>query len=298
MIASLAQPHGDEILTPGDLWTAWSWEPWVVAGLLLVAGLYSRGMHRLRRRSVTRKRARRREAIAFWSGYAVLALSLLSPLHRLGEALLSAHMTQHELLMIVAAPLLVLGRPWVVSLWGLPLAWRPAVGGWMRRLRPSWRVISRLEIAWLLHAAAIIVWHVPALYQRTVASDLMHSFQHASFLVTALLFWWSVLVAAPRRTWHGVAIAALFSTMVYTGGLGALLTLSRTLWYPAYGEGAHLWNLTPLEDQQLAGLIMWAPGGISYLLATLWLMLDWLRVSETRVIRVTVPGAGPIQDRT
>ena len=149
----------------------------------------------------------------------------------------------------------------------------------------------------MLHAAAIIGWHVPALYQRTVASDLMHSLQHASFLITALLFWWSVLVAAPRRTWHGVAIAALFSTMVYTGGLGALLTLSRTLWYPAYGEAAGLWNLTPLEDQQLAGLIMWAPGGISYLLATLWLMYDWLRVSESRVIRVTVPGARAIQDR-
>ncbi len=115
-------------------------------------------------------------------------------------------------------------------------------------------------------------------------SEVVHSLQHSSFLLTALLFWWSVLPGASLRGRHGAAILSLFSTMVYTGGLGALLTLGRTLWYPAYGAASPLWGLTPLEDQQLAGLIMWVPGGVTYLLATLWLVAEWLRVSEARVV--------------
>jgi putative membrane protein len=128
-----------------------------------------------------------------------------------------------------------------------------------------------------------MAWHVPALYQRTLDSGLAHALQHSSFLLTALLFWWSVLPEASRRGRHGAAIMSVFSTMVYTGGLGALLTLARAPWYPAYDEGAPLWGLTLLEDQQLAGLIMWVPGGVTYLLATLWLVFAWLQASESRV---------------
>jgi putative membrane protein len=121
-----------------------------------------------------------------------------------------------------------------------------------------------------------------------VDSDLVHGLQHTSFLLTALLFWWSVLPGAVLRGRHGAAIMLLFATMAYTGGLGALLTLGRTLWYPAYGGAAPLWGLTPLEDQQLAGLIMWVPGGLAYLFGTAWLVIDWLRVSEARVVSIDV----------
>ena len=279
-------PHDGGPLAPHDLWAAWSREPAVILGLGLLATLYAFGMARLRVRARAHASARIMEAAAFWSGWTVLVVALISPLHRLGEALLSAHMAQHELLMVVAAPLLVLGRPFVVSLWGLPLGWRRAVGRVTGRLRPLWRVASRLEVAWLLHALAIVGWHVPALYQRTISSEPMHALQHTSFLVTALLFWWSVLPAAAERRRHGAALMSLFTTMVYTGGIGALLTLARTPWYPAYGDAAPLWGLTPLEDQQLAGLIMWVPGGITYLLATLWLVVAWLEASEARVVRL------------
>jgi putative membrane protein len=131
-----------------------------------------------------------------------------------------------------------------------------------------------------------VVWHLPGLYQRAAESELLHAVQHTSFIVTALLFWYSVLPGAALRNRHGAAILSLFATMVYTGGLGALLTLARDLWYPGYGGAAPLWGLTPLEDQQLAGLIMWVPGGISYVLATAWLVVDWLRVSELRAVRL------------
>jgi cytochrome c oxidase assembly factor CtaG len=243
-------------------------------------------MGRLRAQSRRRGRARRIEALAFWAGWVALAAALLSPLHRLGEVLLAAHMAQHELLMALAAPLLVLSRPLVVTLWGLAPRWRRAIGGPVSRLRPLWRGLSRLEVAWLLHALAIVVWHLPGLYQRAADSALLHSLQHTSFLLTALLFWYSVLPGAALRNRQGPAILALFATMVYTGGLGALLTLGQAQWYPGYGDAAPLWGLTPLQDQQLAGLIMWVPGGISYLLAAAWLVVDWLRASELRAVRL------------
>jgi putative membrane protein len=292
MAVNFLLAHEGAPLAPHDLWSAWSLEPAVLAGLAVTALLYAKGMSRLKTRSSRRPGVRRLEAVAFWAGWATLAVTLVSPLHPLGGALLSAHMAQHELIMALAAPLLVLGRPLVVTLCGLSPRARRVVGGWVSALRPVWRALSRIEIAWLLHAVAIVGWHLPGLYQRTLDSELVHGLQHSSFLLTALLFWWSVLPGAVLRGRHGAAILSLFATMVYTGGLGALLTLGRAVWYPAYGEAAPLWGLTPLEDQQLAGLIMWVPGGLSYLLATAWLLIDWLRVSEVRAARMERARAG------
>ena len=284
-MTALAPLHDGTPPGPHDLWSALSLDPVVTVGLAAGAVLYAVGMMRLRARSV-RRSARRWEALAFWSGWSTLALALLSPLHHLGAALVSAHMAQHELLMALAAPLLVLGRPLVVTLWGLPPRARRTLGGWARVLRPLWRFLSRIEVAWLLHAVAIVGWHLPRLYQGTLHSNFVHGLQHSSFLLTALVFWWSVLPGATLRNRHGAAMLSLFGTMVYTGGLGALLTLGRALWYPAYGAAASSWGLTPVEDQQLAGLIMWVPGGVSYLLATGWLLLDWLRTAERRALRL------------
>jgi putative membrane protein len=291
-MTTVALVHDGAPLTPHDFWSAWSLEPVVILGLGATAALYAVGMARLRARSGRRPSARRWEALAFWSGWSALAVALVSPLHRLGEALLSAHMAQHEIIMALAAPLVVLGRPLVVTLWGLPPRLRRPVGAWLRGLRPVWRALSRIEVAWLLHALAIVGWHLPGLYQRTLDSDLVHGLQHSSFLLTALVFWSSVLPGAVLRSRHGAAIMSLFGTMVYTGGLGALLTLGRALWYPAYAGTALSWGLTPLEDQQLAGLIMWVPGGVSYLLATAWLVIDWLRIAERRAVRIERARAG------
>jgi putative membrane protein len=277
--------HEGAPLAPHDAWSAWSWEPGVLLGLLVGGALYALGWRRLASGSRRRLVARRREFVAFWMGWVLLAAALISPLHAMGGALLWAHMAQHELLMVVAAPLLVLGRPVLGSYWGLhPLA-RRHIGRFVRRLQPLARRLGRVEVAWLVHAVAILVWHVPTLYDRTVTSELLHSLQHASFLLTGLLFWWSILVEARLRARHGAAILSLFTTAMYTGGLGALLTVATVPWYAAYGAAAPLWGLTPLEDQQLAGLIMWVPAGASYLIATLWLVGAWLRESEGRVVR-------------
>lgn len=285
MTAPLLLVHEGLPLAPHDAWGAWSWEPGVLLLLLVWAGLYRRGMDALRRvpRGV---KGRGRRALAFWAGWVLLAAALVSPLHAMGGALLWAHMVQHELLMVAAAPLLVLGRPLVVALRGLPEAGRRRAGRWLRTLRPLTRRVGGVETAWALHALAIVGWHVPALYDRSATSELVHSLQHASFLGTALVFWHAVLIDAPRRARQGAAILSLFTTAIYTGGLGALLTVASEPWYHAYRDGPPLWGLTPLEDQQLAGLIMWVPAGMSYLAATLWLVVSWLRQSEARVLRL------------
>ena len=159
------------------------------------------------------------------------------------------------------------------------------------------RTLTRLEVAWALHALAIVGWHAPLLYDASAGSEPVHALQHASFLATALLFWFSILVEARRRRWHGGAVLSLFTTAMYAGGLGALLTLSSSPWYRAYGAAAPLWGLTALEDQHLAGVIMWVPAGLSYLAATLWLVADWLGRPEARVARtVRRPGVRGVTD--
>jgi putative membrane protein len=255
----------------------------MILSLLLLAVLYAVGSRRLRSRVASRRQ--RLEALTFWTGWGTLAIALLSPLHEMAEALFSAHMAQHELIMLVAAPLIVLGQPLVAILWALPARPRLALSRsgaakWMSRL---WSGLTRMDVAWTLHAGALLAWHLPALYQRSVESEMIHALQHLSFFGTGILFWWSVVHGGRSR--HGVGVLAVFGMAVLTGGLGALLTVSQRVWYPLYAGRTAGWGLTPLEDQQLAGLIMWVPGGLAYLIAALALALAWLSESEARVLR-------------
>jgi putative membrane protein len=261
----------------------WSLEPGVVVPLALSAVLYARGAFELRRRGRGRS-LRRWEVASFGAGWLVVALALLSPLHEMSEQLFSAHMVQHELLMALAAPLLVLGRPMIVMLWAMPPRSRQVVARAARNstIRSVWGAITRPFDAWLIHGLAIWLWHLPALFEATLYSDSIHALQHASFLGSALIFWWSV-IHVQRRAARGMSIVYVFTTAVHTGILGALMTFSRAVWYPAYATGAAKWGLTPIADQQLAGLIMWIPASLVYLAAALAIMGCWLRDSERSV---------------
>jgi cytochrome c oxidase assembly factor CtaG len=216
----------------------------------------------------------------------MLVVALVSPLHPLGEVLFSAHMAQHEVLMLVAAPLMVLSRPLVPFVWGLPFAWRRAAGRWSKTdgVQWSWRFITAPVSAWLMHAVALWVWHVPVLFQATLTSEWVHSAQHLSFLLSALLFWWSLFYARNPGA-YGAGVLYLFTTGVHTSILGALLTFAPTIWYPEYSSTVAAWGLSPLEDQQIGGLIMWVPGGIVYLVAGLLVFAEWLRQSDAVVAR-------------
>jgi len=205
----------------------------------------------------------------------------------MGEVLFSAHMTQHEILMLVAAPLVVLGRPVVAFLWALPVAGARRVGGWGKAgwFQRPWRALTNPLAAWGLHAAALWAWHVPLLFEATLRSDLVHTAQHVCFLGSALLFWWALVHGPQGLAGYGAAVLYLFTTAVHSGVLGALITFAGSLVYPSYGATTQGWGLTPLEDQQLGGLIMWVPAGAVYIVAGLAMCAGWMRESERRVLR-------------
>jgi cytochrome c oxidase assembly factor CtaG len=206
---------------------------------------------------------------------------LVSPLHPWGQQLFAAHMAQHELLMIAAAPLLILGRPAPVMLSAFPSRGARRVLGQLRAHGGSqlWGWLTNPLIAWVLHAVALWVWHVPALFQATLDSEWAHAAQHVSFLGTALIFWHAVFHGPKRAMGYGMAVVYLFTTALHSGALGALLTFASELWYPRYAATAPAWGLSALEDQQLGGLIMWVPGGVGYFVAALALAALWIRRS-------------------
>jgi len=279
--------HLGKPLEPHDLWRAWTFEPVTIALLAISGWLYARGLTRLWHAAGRGRGVREQEASMFAAGWLVLALSLLSPMHALGGVLFSAHMAQHELLMTVATPLLVLGRPLIPFVWALSPKWRRVTGRWSaaRWFAVPWEALTHPVTAFLLHAAAIWVWHLPSLYDATVSSEVMHAAQHASFVVTALLFWWVVLRPSPARGGTAAAIALLFGTVMHTGALGAVLTLSSRVLYTVYTSTTGAWGFTSIQDQQVGGLIMWVPGGIVYVIAALWLVVRLFRESEQRVAR-------------
>ena len=265
-----------------DLIRAWSFEPLVVIALSITALLFSIGLYRLKGRSI-----RTWEALCFALGWLALFVALVSPLHAWGQVLFSAHMTQHEILMLVAAPLLVLGRPLVPFLWALPTNWSRSLGNiakirWLNRL---WRTFTIPLIAWLVHAIALWVWHIPLLFDAVLHSEFVHTAQHLSFLISALLFWWALIHGPQGAMGYGAAVLYLFTTSVHSGVLGALITLAHSVWYPSYVGLTNSWGLTPLEDQQLGGLIMWIPAGLVYVIAGLALFAGWLREADLRAMK-------------
>ncbi|HEY0835423.1 MAG TPA: cytochrome c oxidase assembly protein, partial [Azospirillum sp.] len=196
----------------------------------------------------------------------------------------------HMLLMAVAAPLFVAAAPLPPLLAGLP-------AGWGRRLARRWNTAGALPALWswltrplvafLLQAAAIWVWHAPAPYQAALGDGFVHDAEHLTFLGTALLFWWSAVHGRGTPAGRALGVLAVFGTLLHTGLLGALMTFAPNPWYPAYGAAPLAWGLTPLEDQQLAGLVMWVPGGLLYLGAGLLLL-------GRRILRAGPAPARPI----
>jgi putative membrane protein len=270
LVPATARAHAED--------NVWAFDPWVVTPLLLSATMYGLGLVVLWRRAEIGRGIRRWQAACYGAGWLLLAVTLLSPLHWLGEQLFTAHMVEHELIMAVAAPLLALGRPIGAFLWALPVPLRLWLGraGRLRRLRTGWSVVTAPVPATIWHGAVIWFWHAPVLFDGAVAYVSLHRLQHLSFLVSALAFWW----ALARRADKGTAVLLLFVTMVHTTILGALLVLAARVLYPGQTALAPQWHLTPLQDQQLAGLVMWVPAGTVYAGAALVFAALWVRRSS------------------
>jgi len=263
------RPHSE----PPD----WTLDPWITGPLVLTLVLFALGAARLSHRSTRSYGALRSRTRMFGAGWLVLTAALVSPLHQAGERSFSAHMFEHELIMLAAAPLLVLAEPLVIMLWGIPAEGRLAIGGWSRVgvIRRSWRFLTEPVTATLLQAAALWLWHAPALFDLALASEGWHAAQHLSFLVSALLFWTAM---TSRRTAEPVAALCLVATSIVSGALGALMAFATSPWYSGYARlGLAPFGLTPAEDQQLAGLLMWVPGGLVHAGAALVVMRRMLR---------------------
>ena len=275
-IAALpAAAHHPGGADPALAWR-WSFEPWVVLPLAASLLLYVAGLRRLWRRAGRGRGITAGQAACFAGGWLVLALSLNSPIDTLGGALFSVHMAQHELMMVVAAPLFVMSRALEAWTWALSPGLRRGFAAFAHRpfVRRAWSAATEPVGAWVLHALAIWGWHIPPLFDLALVDETIHGLQHASFLATALAFWWSVLGRAVRGA-HANGLASLFTTMLHTGALGALLTFAPTVWYPHY-LSVEWPGLAALEDQQLGGLVMWVPAGLAYLGAGLALAARWL----------------------
>ena len=271
--------HPGQPPAPHDLWGAWNLDPVLLGGFLLAAWAYRRGRTSGPRRPVDSWRAR-----CFTVALVALGLALLSPLDALSNALASAHMVQHLLLLLVAAPLLALSAPSSAILRGSPLAVRRASGRWRRRLgltHENLGVLRHPAAVWLLSVGVIWFWHAAAPYDATLDNQLLHVLEHASFLVTVVLFWQVVVgVRGAARVSGGLGVLLVFAMAMQSVFLSVLLTFARTPWYSGYATTTAPWGLDTLTDQQLAGVLMWIPAGGIYLAVALALLVSWIRASE------------------
>lgn len=275
----VALAHSGHIVGPGQLWSAWHPEATTVLAIVLGSAIYALGVRRLWTRAGVGHGLPWWRVIAFGGAIVAAVVALASPLDELSGTLFAAHMGQHLVLVLVVAPLLALGSPGLAGLWALPDGARTAVGGWIARsrVRSAWSVAASAWFASLAHGVALWVWHAPGPYQLALRSPAAHAAEHASFLVTGALVWWVVFRdGSPRRQRMGSALGALFFTMMQSGLLGALLTFSRVAWYPIHGIGARAWHTTVLDDQHLAGLLMWVPATLVYTLVAAVVLGRWL----------------------
>ncbi len=207
-------------------------------------------------------------------------------LDELGRLLISVHMVQHLLLSIIAPVLLVLARPRVSlgRLVGLPVRRRLRNALHATGLASAIRFASHPLVAWLMFSGAFIVWHLPAPYQATLQHAGLRALAAVTFFVAGLVFWRAVLAPAPsRRLGHGLALLMVVSAAVIGSLPGALMSFAPRLLYATGVDTAAICGLTPLEDQQLAGVLMWVPMDTACFAIAGWLFVAWMREAERTV---------------
>jgi putative membrane protein len=263
------------VAQPGS-WSAWALDPFAIVPLAVVAALYCRGISRLLAGSRLARPSLVRGTALFVAGYACLVLALVGPLDALSDVLFTAHMSQHVVLMVAAAPLLVLAHPLPALLLGLPVRWRRAVvGGWARmRLLPAlWRAASAPVAASLVQLFVLCLWHAPALFHAAAEDEGVHAAMHASFFFAALLFWWSMVRATTAGAGAApVVVLCLVLTLKGSALLGFLFIVANEPIYPGLYPATDAWGLTAAQDQQMAGIVMMG-GGLPVYLAAIMVVL-------------------------
>ena len=272
--------HAGQPIAPHDLWAAWTLDATLLGPLLATALVYGhtvRGLWRTGGRGVGITVG---QVGWFVGGMLVLVVALVSPLDALGESLFAAHMVQHLLLSLVAAPLLLLGRVHLGMLPALPLRWRRR--GARAVARAARRSPARVVLVAVgVHLVMLLLWHVPPVYDAAVQHAGLHVVEHATLLVAGLAFW-VVMGAARPRPVAAAGLAAFVASLVSVL-LAATMTAATDPWYTSHLASTGAWGLTPVEDQHMAAAIMWIPGGIIYLAAAAAAIYRWIRADERRL---------------
>ena len=289
----LAQAHTRPRPTPENIWAAWYLDPVIAISMLVGSWLYLRGVRDLWSTVGQDKLISSRQRTSWIVAMASLAIALFSPLDALGGALFSAHMVQHLILFVVTPWLLAYARPGLGIWWGIPATWRSRIGsgvgssGVIRVLHQA----SRNPIVIVTMFTAVLwLWHTPALYNAALRSDFVHAVEHFSFMAGAYLLWsWLLSVhygtTGPGANRQGLAILIVFVTVMQSGVLGAILTFSRNPLYDMHEGYTQAWGLSLLQDQQLAGVLMWVPMGLTFTLVALLLFRSLLIASERQARR-------------
>jgi putative membrane protein len=280
LLAAPALAHAHEAGGGGGM------EPWVAACLAASGLLYVAGLRKLWRRAGAGRGVTWKHAAMFGAGWTTLVAALGGPIEAWSGASFAAHMVQHELMMMVAAPLFAASRPLGVLAWALPAATRHGLRALTSRnwVRTSWRWLTSPLWATALSIAALWLWHAPRLFDLALTHRGWHAAQHASFFVTSLAFWWALRPSRSPASAAGRTVACLFVAMIVTGALGGLLAFAGTPWYAPYADDPSPFGWTPLEDQQMGGLIMWIPGGALFMAIALLRMRDVLVGAAPRVL--------------
>ncbi len=281
---------------------SWPFNPGLAATLLISAGIYFRGWRQLQYRD--RGRWGRGRLFAFLAGLVAVYIALASPIEPFASLLVSVHMVQHLILMMVAPPLIWLGWPLFPFLRGMP---EPMRVDWVvpllrsRSLRKTFAFLTHPVVAWFIYVATTWLWHIPPVYELGLVNDTWHVTQHACFAASSLLFWYPVVRPYPSRPrWSKwMLFPYLILADVQNTILSAWFAFSPHVLYPYYLHVPRLNGLSALSDQQTAGVLMWVPGSILYLVPIFWIGVGYLfgAASNTRCRQLARPILHP-QRRT
>ena len=259
----------------GSVWTHWHGHPDVLIGLAIFQGAYLLGVGPLRERFGLAESSDPRQVATFTAGVLVILIALVSPIHVLSDNyLFSAHMLQHVLLTLVAPPLLILGTPdWLIR----PLL-RPDL---VFRLA---RVATHPVVAFASFSLIFSMWHIPSLYTTSVTNHGVHIVEHLVFMSAAVLLWWPIFSTMPElpRLSYPIQMAYLFLLSIAQLILFAPITFSKEPLYQFYASAPRIWDISPLTDQQVGGIIMKMGGGAIFLALIVVAFFRWYRMEEGR----------------
>ena len=285
--AAPALAHGEAMPAPDlpGVLLAWRFELLPLAGVAVATVAYLWAVRQVERRHRSNPPPRWRTA-AFLAGMAAIVVALCSPIEAYEGQLFSVHMVQHMLLELVAAPLILLGAPVTLTL-------RVASPGVRRGLLTilhsrAVAVLTFPLLTWLIFAAVNWGWHFSTLYDQALENPPLHYFQHATFLVASLLFWWPVVGADPGR-WrlpYPVRLFYLFLAMPQNSFLGVALMSAPAVLFPHYLTTLRTWGPSAIADQNLGGIVMWVFGDLIFLIAMGWVVAAWVRHEDRRTARL------------